>query len=1244
MRRALVIVAVLLLCVVAVVGGAAHWLLHTPAGFAWTLDRLGRLKTVHIATEGAEGLLGEDWRIARMTIAAERVDLVIRGARAKMAPVDWLPLTARATELTIDDVTVRIKPRTTPPSGKPLRFLPAMLHVAVPKLGIAAAHVTLQNGVQLEATQVAADAAVSSQRIDLGRLDVDLREARVRGRFALFATDPVGMEFALDWSTHSSLPVVGRSAGVGDLRQLRTRTNLSAPLVAGIHMTLADLDREFYWTATGRIAELDTQRLSPASRIGRWHGTLRGTGRRLGATLRGELTSDVVDGRPLRYDVVGAYANHGLDFERLLMTLPDIATQVDGGGRLDWTPALHYRFDGQLRRGRWPLAGATLVTVPEARFQVAGWTSFDFTVGGTMLPTGLPGATGGATGRYDGEAIIIDAGRARLLDGDATFAGRLGLGADPAWSLQFSGRALDPAPLTPALPGRVSFDLDARGADLTPETAFEAHVQRIDGRLAGFPVSGAVDLFREQGHFGCRQCRLIVAGATLEADGRANAPRGLSARIDAPDLSKFVAAVHGRGQADLRLGPARAPRAGWRNLRVDGNFAIEDLRLGGLHAGRIAGNADVDLSDASASFVRLRGVGLGYGDRQISSLRLSLDGTSGRHDLGLRFGVGENAVTLKGAGGLAAEEYALDIRELTTAGPRVPAYRLETPGRLLLSRAESSLSPICFRGVDAARICAQGAYRDLANWRVSFDAAALPLKLLGVALPGKPQYQGTFEIVGNAGADGGPWTGTLSARVRGGELSYRRASGKVEAIQLGDIEARAAAAIDGYTASFSTRATDRTELIASARIERGAGDLSAQPLTGSLRLVTNDLGLVPLFVPDIDRAGGRMDAELAAGGTFGAPEFQGSLRLADGEIDFYRTNLRLRAVAATLRFVENTLDIDARAQAGEGRVAVDGRLAWTDGVMSGRIALNGEKLAVIDLPEARILASPDLKLAIDGQRIDVDGTVAVPFARIEPVEIKGAVLTSSDERLVGAEVADTAKPYRINANVRLTLGDDVKLAAFGLSGKLSGSVTARLDAEGAGTGTGELVIDDGKYKAYSRELAVDRGRLVFAGGPLADPGVDMKASRKVPGYTVGVYVRGRLRRPELSFWSEPMLPQSQIASLLIVGRTLDSLQGADRQQLGTSRTQLLAQGGAVLAGQLGRYVGLDEISVEQESAEATSLVIGKFLSPRLYVSYGTSLTEKLNTFKLRYTIGDRWVIKTETGRESAVDIEYAIDR
>ena len=43
-------------------------------------------------------------------------------------------------------------------------------------------------------------------------------------------------------------------------------------------------------------------------------------------------------------------------------------------------------------------------------------------------------------------------------------------------------------------------------------------------------------------------------------------------------------------------------------------------------------------------------------------------------------------------------------------------------------------------------------------------------------------------------------------------------------------------------------------------------------------------------------------------------------------------------------------------------------------------------------------------------------------------------------------------------------------------------------------------------------------------------------------------------------------------------------------------------------------------------------MLGRYLSPRLYVSYGISLTEQLNTFKLRYTLGDHWTIKTEVGQ------------
>ena len=55
-------------------------------------------------------------------------------------------------------------------------------------------------------------------------------------------------------------------------------------------------------------------------------------------------------------------------------------------------------------------------------------------------------------------------------------------------------------------------------------------------------------------------------------------------------------------------------------------------------------------------------------------------------------------------------------------------------------------------------------------------------------------------------------------------------------------------------------------------------------------------------------------------------------------------------------------------------------------------------------------------------------------------------------------------------------------------------------------------------------------------------------------------------------------------------------------------------------------------------------MLGKYLSPRLYVSYGVSLTESINTIKMRYTLNDHWTIKTEAGKERAADLVFTIEK
>jgi len=206
-----------------------------------------------------------------------------------------------------------------------------------------------------------------------------------------------------------------------------------------------------------------------------------------------------------------------------------------------------------------------------------------------------------------------------------------------------------------------------------------------------------------------------------------------------------------------------------------------------------------------------------------------------------------------------------------------------------------------------------------------------------------------------------------------------------------------------------------------------------------------------------------------------------------------------------------------------------------------------------------------------------------------------------------------------------------------------------LSADEPTRATGELQVRDGQYTALARKLDIERGRLIFSGGLLVDPAVDIRAVKEFPDVKAGVNVRGTLREPRLSFFSEPSIPQSQIVSLLLAGGTLESAQNQNSQGTPQAKQEVAGQAAALLVSQFGGKIGLPDISVESDfdratDQQGTSLVLGKYLSPRLYVSWGVSLTESINTFKMRYTINDRWTVKTEAGKEGSADLVYTIEK
>jgi translocation and assembly module TamB len=345
------------------------------------------------------------------------------------------------------------------------------------------------------------------------------------------------------------------------------------------------------------------------------------------------------------------------------------------------------------------------------------------------------------------------------------------------------------------------------------------------------------------------------------------------------------------------------------------------------------------------------------------------------------------------------------------------------------------------------------------------------------------------------------------------------------------------------------------------------------------------------------------------------------------------------------RIVSNSLEFTSSANAGKGKLASAGKIEWRDGLPFGEIRVDGENLRVVDVPEARIDASPDLEFRVAGRDISVKGEVKIPHARIQPADLTNAVLPSADERLVGPTEQVAKDPFRVTSEITMTLGEDVTIETLGLSGHITGSITERTLPGEPSRATGELGVRDGQYRALARNLDIERGRLIFNGGLLADPAIDIRAVKVYPDVKAGVNVRGSLREPRLTFFSEPSIPQSQIVSLILAGGGLQSVQDQGRGSGSNAGSQEAAgQAAAILASQLGNRLGIPDISVESDLSNETSLVLGKYLSPRLYVSYGVSLTEVISTFKMRYTLDDHWTVKTEAGKERAADLVFTIEK
>lgn len=457
-----------------------------------------------------------------------------------------------------------------------------------------------------------------------------------------------------------------------------------------------------------------------------------------------------------------------------------------------------------------------------------------------------------------------------------------------------------------------------------------------------------------------------------------------------------------------------------------------------------------------------------------------------------------------------------------------------------------------------------------------------------------------------------------------------------------------------------------------------------QNLDGRIIINIADIGIFSGLFPNLENIRGKINANIILAGTLKKLFAQGNLNLTQGEADIHALGINLKNVNLLLNGSSNGIfNVKGQAFSRKGILYVNGQARLINNNIDGNFILTGTNMLIANIPDYKIYASPNVQLKIHNDNLYLTGNIYIPKAKIRPQWYsEDSIEVSSDIQYVnnnGEKIDNT--PLKLYSKINLTLGDFVTVNYSGLTGQLTGNLQITDSPTSTATGVGNLALV-GNYKAYGQTLTIQQGRLIFSGGDIANPSLDIQAVKTVNlvsastgsgitnlnnaaalvaqgnQVTVGIHVQGTVNNRQIALFSQPpILNQTDILSYLILGRPAAQATQADAQLLYNAATALDFGGNQVsnISEQVKNTLGLDEVNIgtmssagpqtNNTAADNTSLIIGKALSPKLYLNYSIGLIQPVNTLRLRYFFSPSWILQSETNSlANALDIFYTFDR
>lgn len=1060
---------------------------------------------------------------------------------------------------------------------------------------------------------------------------------------------------------------VGELTATSQQAKLDAQVRLSSPFVARLDASVGETS-ELPWELTLEVPQFDPRKeLLPDTSIQSLAAKLSAQGDLTVAEVRGEIA---MNGKSVRIDPARVrYQEKVLTIEALKLLDPTRKGTLTASGNVKFaeegapapfTADLAVDWEDVELPKEWvrqPLSS-------HGHVKIAG-SPATFEAGGDMA-LGPPGKLADIALSITGTPEQVQVKRVEILQGDGSLnaSGTVLLKPRIGWDLAATAKTFDPGAIVAGWPGSLGFVLNTQGQlrEQGPDASFDLH--DLQGTLRGRPIAGEAALKVNPQKVLAGTLQLSSGKSTIAVDGRAGQSMNLDATVKVASLNDWVPNTAGSVNGEFHVTGA------WPGIAVEGEAKGRDIVFREYSVKEVDVTAEVSNPQSPSGTARVSASSIVAAGFEFSTVTLDASGDEKAHTAHLKATGTPLSAEVRVEGAREGKDgWAGTVPQLDLNAVGLSPISLREPVKITYNPRAFNVSETCLAG-DQISACAAASMDESGELNAQYKLERLPVGLVAaLAAPNLPVHIGAV-IEGNG----------MIRRTKDGELfgeaHLSSPSGRVSEVDEKPKENAEDALLTYENLKIDAQLAGET---AQATVEMSVnetGKLSGQVMVanlsgaspsmdGNVKLSLPDLSPVEVFVPQMANVGGTAEASLTLAGTFAEPQITGDAQLKQFVADLPQIGIKLQEgeLQATLQ-TGNALSLEGKVSSGGGQMTLNGTTTQ-DGVL--RIKAQGKGFQAANMPGANVIVDPDLTFDRSKERMLLYGQVRIPQAQVDisklPKQESGAkaspdvvVIDDEDSELersqsvplevnVGLIIGRQPQAAGIVTGARFERKDEVTLMGYGLNAVVWGWLDVHERPGEPTSGHGEINLS-GIYKAYGQDLTIQQGRLLFAGQAINDPQLNLVATRTVDAVTAKLTVTGSARRPQLEVSADPTMSQTQALSYLVTGKPLNEVGSGEGDVVQSAARSLGGAAGNLLAKNLGRRLGIDEVSVQDsEEIGGSAFTVGEYLSPRLFLSYGVGLFEPGQVITLRYRISDRLSLEASQGTLSQkAGINFRVER